>query len=383
MSSTGGSWTELSSRMRAWRGVEQAQPSVRAMTFNILSPQYASQNYYQYTKPEVLDPQYRRRLVLKDIMTHQPHIVALQELGRTDFDKFFDVELKSAGYAGFHSEKSPGDGLGLFWRVQPGHDGVTVSCTTPKKFILKRLLKTAMEINHVHLFGQSPLTLLLRDLDCYPTIAQIGTMHVNFPGAQEETKLTVCNTHIHWDPKVPEIKACQMAILCDHLASLTPRPLLLMGDFNSLPSKERSDEYDFVAESPLISGVYELGTKGSLSSTHPHHPISRRPTLKKWFERNAMSLHKFPAITFSHSLGLGSAYNDAMGREPIVTNYTADFKGAIDYIFYSKNNLKVDRVLDVMDQSWLSKETALPNSEWPSDHISLVADFSFMSSPPY
>merc|ERR1712190_365308 len=58
-------------------------------------------------------------------------------------------------------------------------------------------------------------------------------------------------------------------------------------------------------------------------------------------------------------------------------NYTEDFKGTLDYIFFSSETLTVLAISQVDDESQLMQETALPSSTRPSDHVSLVATFMF------
>merc|ERR1711988_294988 len=65
------------------------------------------------------------------------------------------------------------------------------------------------------------------------------------------------------------------------------------------------------------------------------------------------------------------------GREADYTNYTEDFKGTLDYIWYSHESLVVLAISQVDDETQLSQETALPSSTRPSDHVSLVATFKF------
>merc|ERR1712039_463026 len=71
------------------------------------------------------------------------------------------------------------------------------------------------------------------------------------------------------------------------------------------------------------------------------------------------------------------AYETCTGREAEYTNYTEDFKGTLDYIFFTGQTLTVLAISQVDDESQLMQETALPSSTRPSDHVSLVATFMF------
>ena len=65
--------------------------------------------------------------------------------------------------------------------------------------------------------------------------------------------------------------------------------------------------------------------------------------------------------------------------EPRFTNYTVDFNGAIDYMFYTGDSLVTSAVLELPDESDILRRniSALPNAEWSSDHIALMAEFRF------
>jgi len=64
-------------------------------------------------------------------------------------------------------------------------------------------------------------------------------------------------------------------------------------------------------------------------------------------------------------------------REPAFTNYTADFKGCLDYIFIS-DDLKVEERLRLPSLTELEAKglNALPSPHFPSDHLPLMCRFS-------
>merc|ERR1740121_3513367 len=78
---------------------------------------------------------------------------------------------------------------------------------------------------------------------------------------------------------------------------------------------------------------------------------------------------------------MATAYQTCNGREAQYTNYTEDFKGTLDYIWFSPDALAVLAISQVDDESQLTQETALPSSTRPSDHVSLVATFMFHDAP--
>ena len=77
-------------------------------------------------------------------------------------------------------------------------------------------------------------------------------------------------------------------------------------------------------------------------------------------------------VGFNHDLKLRSCYN---GELPY-TNYTADFKGIIDYIFYSTDGMAPIKVLGPHPDDVMSSFDGCPNPHFPSDHLPLFAEMA-------
>ena len=60
---------------------------------------------------------------------------------------------------------------------------------------------------------------------------------------------------------------------------------------------------------------------------------------------------------------------------PKYTNYTAGFKGTLDHLLYDQNSLQVLQLLEIPNEKHVARETALPNTEFPSDHVRIEAIF--------
>lgn len=76
-----------------------------------------------------------------------------------------------------------------------------------------------------------------------------------------------------------------------------------------------------------------------------------------------------------------SAYKKVLKEEPSWTSCHRKFVGTTDYIFFDESAAKVMRVLKTPNaRQWnnnLHEKKTLPNRKYPSDHLSIVADFSF------
>ena len=60
---------------------------------------------------------------------------------------------------------------------------------------------------------------------------------------------------------------------------------------------------------------------------------------------------------------------------PPYTNYTVNFKGTLDHIFYNEEALTLLQLLDIPTESELIKDKAIPSLKYPSDHLRIEAQF--------
>lgn len=141
--------------------------------------------------------------------------------------------------------------------------------------------------------------------------------------ADHSQLLFVCTAHIHWDPEYCDVKIVQTLMLLNELKTIVDNaietyrsnssrsldcasiPLVLCGDFNSLPD----------------SGVIELLRQGKISMNHVEFKdLSYESYLQKYCrtEKNSSSA----ANSIVHQFRLESAYET--GAAPIMpyTNYT-------------------------------------------------------------
>lgn len=57
------------------------------------------------------------------------------------------------------------------------------------------------------------------------------------------------------------------------------------------------------------------------------------------------------------------------------TNMSQSFTGTLDYVLYTTDSLVPSATLELPDQSDIR---TLPNESWSSDHIALMAEFSYV-----
>ena len=128
--------------------------------------------------------------------------------------------------------------------------------------------------------------------------------------------------------------------------------LMLCGDLNSEPS----------------SAVYELIFEGGLVLPHPEiNPSDSVAVLP--------DLHNI-----SHNVELESAMCAVNGMEPEFTNFTAKFRGTLDYICFSPSRLRIMGVTQIPEAAEFESSVGvgLPCVNYPSDHIMLCCDVAFV-----
>eukprot|EP00028_Trichosphaerium_sp_Am-I-7-wt_P004708 CAMPEP_0168521692 /NCGR_PEP_ID=MMETSP0405-20121227/8823_1 /TAXON_ID=498012 /ORGANISM="Trichosphaerium sp, Strain Am-I-7 wt" /LENGTH=104 /DNA_ID=CAMNT_0008542991 /DNA_START=880 /DNA_END=1194 /DNA_ORIENTATION=+ len=76
---------------------------------------------------------------------------------------------------------------------------------------------------------------------------------------------------------------------------------------------------------------------------------------------------------FNHAY---SNYNNT-GREPPFSTYKPSYTEFIDYIWYWSSNDSIGplRVLSMPTEAQVSAEKGLPSTNYPSDHLPLLAEF--------
>ncbi|EPZ32627.1 Endonuclease/exonuclease/phosphatase domain-containing protein [Rozella allomycis CSF55] len=169
-------------------------------------------------------------------------------------------------------------------------------------------------------------------------------------------RLIVGNCHIHWDPLHKDVKLVQTAIMIEELELFYKKfpnsAIALCGDFNSLPS----------------SGVYRFLSTGSIENTHE--------------DFGDFTYIPYTTEGVKHLLPLQSAYESALKSELPFTNFTPNFTGVLDYIWFSHKTLTVSAVLSGISEDYASKIVGFPNMHFPSDHIAIMVEFKWKTSKP-
>ncbi|CAF0740416.1 unnamed protein product [Didymodactylos carnosus] len=374
------SWLRLSSP-----NVTQPTAIFTVMNYNILCDKYATRNAYGYCPSWALKWDYRRKQILEELKNYAADIIALQEIEMDQYHAYFLPELKSLGYDGVFSPKSRArtmcesdrrfvDGCAIFYRKTKFHlvenylvEFNQLAMSAANGLSSHDMLNRVMTKDNIGL-----VALLETNEEIYSHTFSSGMVP-----ADHKQLLFVCTAHIHWDPEFCDVKLVQTLMLLSEIKTImedaikTHRPamaahspidcnsipLVLCGDFNSLPD----------------SGVIELMRNGRISLSHvDFKELQYESCLQK------MSRHE-GSTDLVHHFNFQSAYETNIMP---YTNYTYDFKGIIDYVFYSKKLMRVLGVLGPLDPEWIrsNKIIGCPHPNVPSDHFSLLVEFELNPS---
>ncbi|ORZ01798.1 Endonuclease/exonuclease/phosphatase [Syncephalastrum racemosum] len=337
---------------REWISIEQQsglddRDKISVLCYNTLCQKYATSQAYGYTPSWALTWEYRKELIVDEILSWRADVVCLQELGYGQYEELFKGEFRERGeYESIFYPKSRAKTMSDKERAQV--DGCATFFKASKFRLLDHYL---LEYNQKALQRAD----FKKSEDIYNRVMTKDNIAVMTILENKETlaRILVANSHIHWDPTFADVKLVQVGMLMDELdkfasrhlasrsadspsyASTAKLPTIIAGDFNSTPE----------------SGVYEFLSKGVVRQDH-----------------DDFGDHTYGSYTtegLAHRLNLKSAYSP-IGELPF-TNYTPNYKGVLDYVWHSSNTLDVLSLLGPIDQDYLGKVVGFPNAHFPSE----------------
>ena len=135
-----------------------------------------------------------------------------------------------------------------------------------------------------------------------------------------------------------------------------PIPLVLCGDLNSLPD----------------SGPVEFLDKGRISTDHADF---QSLDYGGFLTRLSSPRNGEKCAELTHAFKLKRTYESLE-----CSNYTYHFRGVIDWVYYSSEDLLPIAELASVDPSYLKRNKLIgwPHPHFPSDHQSLLVEFEFV-----
>ncbi|KAI9274074.1 Endonuclease/exonuclease/phosphatase [Helicostylum pulchrum] len=340
---------------------EDDQDKFTVLCYNILCEKYATSQVYGYTPSWALNWDYRKELIISEVLNYNADIVCLQEVAMKQYEEALGDAFKDRGdYDGVFFPKSRAKTMAD--KERRAVDGCAIFYKASKYDLIEH-----------HLLEYNQKALQRPDFkasdDIYNRVMTKDNVAVMIVLENKETlaRVLVVNSHIHWDPHDADVKLVQVGMLMDELdkfaskhlkppttsphgptyASTTQLPTIICGDFNSLPD----------------SGVYEFLSKSTIRQDHA--------------DFGNYMYGNYTTEGLSHKLSLKSTYSSV--GELDITNYTPGFKGTLDYIWYTNNTLDVMSLLGGVNQEYLDKVVGFPNPHFPSDHIPIMAEVRLKS----
>ncbi|KAK7798313.1 hypothetical protein U0070_007859 [Myodes glareolus] len=323
------------------------------MCYNVLCDKYATRQLYGYCPSWALNWDYRKKAIIQEILSCNADIISLQEVETEQYYSFFLVELKERGYNGFFSPKSRARTMSEQERKHV--DGCAIFFKT-EKFTLVQ--KHTVEFNQLAMANSEGSEAMLNRVMTKDNIGVAVLLELR-KELIEMSYVKLVQTMMFLSEVKNIIDKASRNLKSSVLGECGTIPLVLCADLNSLPD----------------SGVVEYLSTGGVETNHKDFKELRYNESLTNFSCNGKNGMTNGRIT--HGFKLKSAYEN--GLMPY-TNYTFDFKGIIDYIFYSKPQLNTLAILGPLDHHWLVENniSGCPHPLIPSDHFSLFAQLELL-----
>uniref|UniRef100_A0A2C9JMN6 2',5'-phosphodiesterase 12 n=1 Tax=Biomphalaria glabrata TaxID=6526 RepID=A0A2C9JMN6_BIOGL len=322
--------------------------SFRVLTYNILAQIYADtdlarQELFNYCPLEALDMNYRKHLLLKEIIGYKGDLLCLQEVDYSIFHSHLTPALTALGYFGLFRPKAGqvAEGCCHFIRQDKFRLVSELDVT------LSEYLSTSP--NCADIWAQvSQVPALKEKLEQRSSILQVSVVEsLETPGKF----VCLANTHLYFHPTACNIRLIHAVTALRHLQSIREAyiqenkdiSIIFCGDFNSAPHL----------------GIYQLMTAQMVPADHVD-----------W--SSAGPEEYLTGLELSQPINMASACG-----VPPYTNFTRGFKETLDYIFFDSDKLEVTRVIPMPDHQDVTAHKALPSVVFPSDHIAQICELKF------
>jgi CCR4-NOT transcription complex subunit 6 len=93
-------------RPRTAHALRRCRIGFTVLTYNVLAEIYATPDAYPYCASWALPWNYRRRNILRELLSYRADVMCLQEVQADHFENFLEPELAKANYAGVHKCKT-------------------------------------------------------------------------------------------------------------------------------------------------------------------------------------------------------------------------------------------------------------------------------------
>ncbi|KAK9310777.1 hypothetical protein QLX08_000077 [Tetragonisca angustula] len=320
--------------------------SFRVTSYNILANIYSEtatskETLYPYCPHYALSMDYRKLLILKELIGYNSDIICLQEVDASVYANDLQLSLTTLNYGSIYNLKNDmREGLAIFYN-QDRFD--KLSCDYS-------VISQGTNLDEFNIvWSQIQNDDLKRTFSNRNTIIQTIILR----SKENPEILIVGNTHLYFRITADHIRLLQAYYGLSYLRTFAKKikkenpecnvSILYCGDFNSVPS----------------NGVYKLMTEKYIPADHNDWKSDVKEQVQN--------------VCIKHDTNLSSACGT-----PEYTNYTGTFSGCLDYIFYQTDYLTVEQVIPMPTKEELSVYTGLPSVVSPSDHIALCVDLKWL-----
>ncbi|VDM15651.1 unnamed protein product [Hydatigera taeniaeformis] len=348
----------------------------RLVSYNLLAFLYSSTEiartyFFRHCPPAYLEPNYRFPLIYRELLAYKADILCLQEVDTTHFQRRLTFLLQQAGnFEGYFLSKllinvpstlsslpSPepitshprkGEGVAIFFRRERFRLVKEVALDSLIVHAETEYADLARTYHALAASGEVPLYLCARARAHGVLVCLLECRHTGH-------RLLLACTHLYFHPRALKLRSIQCLILRRYLIQLArnlaekePLPIVLAADLNTNPDSEPYQNLTgavkdgqapgpvLEAAIPLPEGVYTNivpGFKANLDTVLYATPDQQKRCLRV--------AHAFPVPPEAAVLA------DGRNARPAFSPLLPEAEGGL----------------------------TLPNSQFPSDHLSLAVDF--------
>ncbi|XP_044752653.1 2',5'-phosphodiesterase 12 [Coccinella septempunctata] len=323
---------------------------IRVVTYNILADLYCDSDYtrdvlHPYCPAYALQLDYRKQLILKELLGYNADIICLQEVDRKVYNHDLTPFFSRLGFEGDYAIKGGevAEGVACFFSLEK-----FVKLESSRVVFSEHLDKDPIYSQiWEKISANEPLVTRIMDLK-----STLQTVLLQSKVMENELVL-LANTHLYFHPDADHIRLIQGGLAITYIQSCLDNfkskypdrriSVIFCGDFNSVPE----------------CGIFKLYTTGFVPDDFIDFSSNKDEEVKNLELRQNIPL-------------------DSACGTPQYTNFTSGFADCLDYIFYQKTNLKVTQVVPLPSNEELTQHTALPSIVAPSDHVALISDLEWI-----
>lgn len=346
------------------------------ISYNTLSQTLLRDHQYLYAKCDPKDLEWPRRghRIISEILNNQADIICLQEVDSEHLQSLYRPKLDRRGYECLYKKRTgfKVDGCAIFF----------------KRALFQLLNYKGVEFNRTDVTN-----ILNRD-----NVGIIAVLRPKVRAQSESSQLVIANTHLLYNPARIDIRLAQLKLFLTELDQLSferydsrvdkrcHHPTILCGDLNSVPE---SDIYKFITEQSITvqrkledierDRVAARSSETQQSPTDTERQIENEDnatnsSLKQTEDHQSTTTDLF-IDQLSHPFQFESVYpSQNEGGQSYVSSTPDRF---VDYIFYTPK-LRLESYRELLTKQEMTDIVPLPNSNFPSDHLTLEARFTMV-----